>query len=105
MGSPVDRLEAAKAYMRVDGNEDDAVITALLDAAGQYLHNAGITRFTDCASLYDLVLHALTLHWYDHRANVITGTIVGEIPTGLRAAINQLKTFALVEGVIINGSV
>ena len=41
--------------------------------------------------IYVLAVKGLVLHWYDHRGDVITGTIVSEIPTGLRTIINQLK--------------
>ena len=81
-------LAAVKAYMRVDGEEDDAVIAALYAAAEQYLDNAGIRRSEDDGSLYDLCLWSLTLHYYDHRDAV--GAEAG-IPTGLRPILNQLK--------------
>lgn len=75
--------------MRVDGDDDDALITQLMDAARAYLRNAGIDEpDSGDNSLYITAVHSLTLHYYDHR------DAVGEeqsFPTGLRPIINQLK--------------
>ena len=82
-------LEACKNYMRVDGNDDDTLISSLMDAAKAYLRNAGIEEpDSEDSSLYTTAVHSLTLHYYDHR------DAVGEeksFPTGLRPVINQLK--------------
>lgn len=87
-----EKLSAVKAYMRVDGDEDDDVIAALYSAATEYLSNAGIEEPAETSELYNLALWALTLHYYDHRDAV--GTEAG-IPTGLRPIINQLKLIAI----------
>ena len=82
-------LEACKQYMRVDGDDDDALITTLMSAAKEYLRTAGIEEpDSEDSSLYTTAVHSLTLHYYDHR------DAVGEeqsFPTGLRPIINQLK--------------
>lgn len=82
-------LQACKNYMRVDGNDDDTLISSLMDAAKAYLRNAGIEEPDDGdSSLYITAVYSLTLHYYDHR------DAVGEeksFPTGLRPIINQLK--------------
>ena len=76
-------------FMRVDGNEDDELIGRLMGAARSYLSGAGIeVPESGDRSQYDLAVHSLTLHYYDHR------DAVGEeksFPTGLRPIINQLK--------------
>ena len=76
-------------FMRVDGNEDDELIGRLMGAALSYLSGAGIEApESGDRSQYDLAVHSLTLHYYDHR------DAVGEeksFPTGLRPIINQLK--------------
>ena len=82
-------LAACKLYMRVDGDDDDALITTLMSAAKEYLRNAGIEEpDSEEHSLYTIAVYSLTLHYYDHR------DAVGEeapLPTGLRPIINQLK--------------
>ena len=83
-----DRLAACKAYMRIDGDEEDTLITALLDAATGYLTGAGIYRTADNAARYDLAAQGLALYYYDHRDAVGTEA---EMPRGLRPLIAQLK--------------
>ena len=82
-------LEACKNYMRVDGSDDDVLISSLMAAAKEYLRNAGIEEPDGGdSSLYTTAVYSLTLHYYDHR------DAVGEeksFPTGLRPIINQLK--------------
>lgn len=87
--APAAALEACKTYMRVDGSDDDALITQLMGAAKEYLRTAGIEEsVSEDNNLYTTAVHSLTLHYYDHR------DAVGEeqsFPTGLRPIINQLK--------------
>lgn len=81
-------LEACKSYMRVDGDDDNALITSFMAAAKEYLANAGIIEPETPSPLYTLAVHSLTLHYYDHR-----DAVGGEapLPLGLRPIINQLK--------------
>lgn len=88
-----EELEAAKAYMRVDGDEDNAVVTQCVIAARAYLTGAGVSLpapDTQRRSLYDLVCHVLALEAYDRRVMTITGTIVANNPV-MRQMLNQLK--------------
>lgn len=85
------QVAACKAYMRVDGDEDNALIGQLCDAAAGYLAAAGAERGADNsaqAARYDLALWALTLHYYDHRDAVGTEAA---LPLGIRPIITQLK--------------
>ena len=86
-GAP-EKLAAAKLYMRIDGDSDDAVISALYEAAVLYLQNAGVEEPESDPALYNLAVWSLTLHYYDHRDAVGTEA---SFPTGLRPIINQLK--------------
>jgi len=81
-------LEACKAYMRVDGTDDDALIGVLMGAAKDYLAGAGIDEPETDSPLYTLAVQSLTLHYYDHR-DAVGGEAA--LPTGLRPIINQLK--------------
>ncbi|MGV2788104.1 phage gp6-like head-tail connector protein, partial [Clostridium perfringens] len=50
-------LEFLKSYLRIDGSEDDNVLTLLLGAAKEYLRNAGVAEpesGPDDGKLYDL---------------------------------------------------
>lgn len=85
------QIAACKAYMRVDGDEDNGLIGQLCDAAAEYLSAAGAERGEDGsarAARYDLALWALTLHYYDHRDAVGTEAA---LPLGIRPIITQLK--------------
>ena len=84
-----ERLAACKAYMKVDYDEDDALIAALLDAAGEYLAGAGCAR-ERAPALYDLVLHAMVLAMYDGRMDGAQTAAEG-VPARVRAMMNQLK--------------
>lgn len=86
------RLEACKRYMRVDGEDEDDVILALMSAAQTYLERAGITPERSPAAQYDLALWGLTLHYYDHREAVGNEAT---FPIGLRPVITQLKLTAV----------
>ena len=81
-------LRACLDYMRVDEDEDGRIEHEFIPAAKAYLAGAGISEPETADPLYALAVHALTLHYYDHR------DAVGEeapFPTGLRPIINQLK--------------
>lgn len=86
------QVAACKAYMRIDGDEDDKLIGQLCDAAAAYLATAGATRGMEDgsqrAAQYDLALWALTLHYYDHRDAV---GAEAPLPIGVRPIIHQLK--------------
>lgn len=81
-------LNECKTYMRVDGDDDNELISGMMAAAKEYLANAGISEPQEASSLYTMAVHSLTLHYYDHRDS--TGT-EAPIPLGLRPIINQLK--------------
>ena len=84
-------LEAVKAYMKAE-DEEDFLVQELMDAAAEYLAASGVHETEDNAGRYDLAVKGLCLHWYDNRGSVLTGTMVTDIPLGLRAVINQLKS-------------
>lgn len=88
MAASEENLLMTKRYMRIDGDEDDLIISALYDAAVLYLRNAGIEEPECESSLYDLAVWSLCLHYYDHRDAV---GAEASFPTGLRPIINQLK--------------
>lgn len=80
-------LNALKAYMRIDGTDDDEVVALCREAAVAYLANAGVEVNMKNA-LCKMAVWSLALHYYDHRDAVGTEA---PLPTGLRPIINQLK--------------
>ena len=85
------QLEAAKDYMRLDGTDDDVLITSLYLTAKQYLANAGVPEPEDVSldPQYTLLVHGLTLWYYDKRD--VTDGSQADMPAGLRQAITQRK--------------
>ncbi len=86
-------LEAAKRYMRVDGDDDDFVVEQCVRAARSYMTEAGVAlpeAGTTRRALYDIVCHAQALSLYDRRDPVVTGSAVNENPV-LRRLLVQLK--------------
>lgn len=85
-----ERLQAAKNYMRVDFPQDDALITALLCAADEYLFNAGVRR-DDEPQMYDLIAWDMTLRAYENRG----GENTAPMSLTARYMLNQLKLSAI----------
>lgn len=63
-------IDETKQYLRVDGNEDDVLIIALIDAAETYLTNATGNTFDDTNSLAKLFCWVLVTDWYENREYV-----------------------------------
>ena len=83
-------LETVKAYARIDGDEEDAMLEKLTNAAEEYLTNAGIDPGLSAPALYQLAVCGIVLHWYEQR-NIATGAAPTDFPVGIRLTINQLK--------------
>ncbi len=66
-----EELAAAKAYMRVEGEEDDALVVDTVLAARTYLAGAGVTlppAGSGKRALYDMACHCLALAYYERRS-------------------------------------
>jgi len=63
-------LEETKGYLRVDGTEDDVLITSLIDAAETYLQNATGNQFDSTNSLAKLFCWVLVTDWFENREHV-----------------------------------
>ena len=59
-------IDDVKLYLRVDGNDEDATISALIGAAKQFLAGAGVKEQPD-NPLWMLCRNALCLHYYEDR--------------------------------------
>ncbi len=83
--------EEIKLYLRIDGPEDDSLITALQMSAEEYLLNEGISKdYTK--ELYKLAIKLLVAHWYEYRAVVlISDNCMHKLPYSLDEIITQLK--------------
>ena len=79
-------LEEIKEYMKIDSNDEDILITSLIEAANNYLLNAGVKNFDN--SLYNLAIKMLVLHWYENRE--VVGN-AGKLAFTLDNIITQLQ--------------
>ena len=81
------RMVALKAYCRIDYDEDDVQLEALLSAADAYLQSAGCSR-ENHESLYDLIAQDIVLRQYDGRdddtAHAATSPMVRQMLTQLK---------------------
>jgi uncharacterized phage protein (predicted DNA packaging) len=78
-----------KLYLHIEGNDEDTFITALIEAAKEYLKNAGVT--VQSGTLYDLALKLLVSHWYENREVETIGKNISKISFSLDTIIAQLK--------------
>jgi len=60
-------LEETKQYLRIDNNEEDGLITTLIDAAETYLENATGNKFDETNHLAKLFCWVLVTDWYENR--------------------------------------
>ena len=59
-------LEKIKEYLKIDSNDEDVTVQALITSAELYLKNAGVLEDYQ-NELYDLAIKMLVLHWYENR--------------------------------------
>lgn len=87
-----EELQAAKAYMRVDDDNDDAVVTQCVIAARDYMIGAGISlppSGTPRRLSYDICAHRIALDDYDERLGTVHAK--AEESPAFRRRFNQLK--------------
>lgn len=87
-----EELVAAKAYMKVDGDDDDAVVTQCVIAARDYMTTAGVDlppSGTPRRASYDVCVHRMALDDYDERMG--TAHDRAEENPAFRRRLNQLK--------------
>lgn len=87
-----EELAAAKAYMRADGDEDDAVVTQCVIAARDYMTTAGVAlppSGTSRRASYDICAHRMALDDYDERRGIVHER--AEENPAFRRRLNQLK--------------
>lgn len=63
-------VEEAKKYLRVDGDEEDDLITSFVIAAEIYIKNATSKNVDVKSELAKLAARILIAHWYENREAV-----------------------------------
>lgn len=81
-------LEELKNYLRVDGSEDDAILTLLVSAADEYFADAGIPETAKTTSKYKLAVMLFVALNYENRDPAIE---MNKFSFSLESLILQLK--------------
>lgn len=81
-------LSEVKEYLRIDGNEDDVLISLLMEAAKEYLCNAGVTE--QGSALYKVAVMLYVTLQYENRD---PGQKIEKFNTAFQSIILQLKTY------------
>lgn len=82
-------LSQVKDYLRVDGNDEDILISAFITAAEEYVDGAGVKNKE--GKLYEVVVLMLVALFYEHRD---TATDKINIPPVINNLITQLAVRA-----------
>jgi uncharacterized phage protein (predicted DNA packaging) len=77
-------LDEAKNWLRIDFNEDDALLTTLIGAAEEYLQNATGIEYDNSNHLAKLFCMVLISDWYENRE------LIGKASEQVRPIINSI---------------
>lgn len=83
-------LEELKKYLSVDYDEDDELLSSLMEAAEEYLLNAGIKK-NYTKKLYTLAVKLLVKNWYDDEESISIGNKNDKAQFALNSILTQLK--------------
>lgn len=95
-------LPLIKAHLRIDGDDEDLLITAYLDAAVEYVQQhcdrrlVEVPESADQMALTKDVEQAILLlvgHWYANREEVVVGVSATQVPMGVQALLWTRKRF------------
>ena len=78
-------LEETKEYLRVDGDEEDNLITSLINTAEEYLKNSTGKTFDSTNNLARLFCLVLVVDWYENRT-----LGAGKVGEAIRPVINSM---------------
>ncbi|MEK5366780.1 head-tail connector protein [Bacillus sp. FSL R5-0654] len=77
-------------YLKVDTDQDVALLKTLITAAKGYIKN-GIGRYVEGNEQYALVTGMLVAHWYENRGVYESGVSGSSIPFTIRDQLTQLR--------------
>ena len=85
-------LETLKKYLRVDGSEDDEILTLLIDASKEYLTGSGVRESN--TALYKLAVMMHVALNYENRNPAIK---IESINFALQSIILQIKDWGVTD--------
>ncbi|KKD42558.1 head-tail connector protein [Bacillus sp. FSL L8-0167] len=77
-------------YLKIDTDQDDALLKTLITAAKEYIKN-GIGRYVEGNAQFELVVGMLVEHWYENRGMYESGVSGSNIPFTVHALLTQLR--------------
>ncbi|MFJ6204226.1 MULTISPECIES: head-tail connector protein [Bacillus] len=77
-------------YLKIDTDQDDALLKTLITAAKGYIKN-GIGRYVEGNAQYALVTGMLVAHWYENRGVYESGVSGSSLPFTIRDQLAQLR--------------
>lgn len=83
-----DLLGEVKAYLRLDGNEEDLLLTTIVAAAEAYLKGAGVVKTAPLDTRYKLATFMIASHWFENRDLIGSAD---ELPFTFTALLMQLR--------------
>lgn len=95
-------LLLVKAHLRIDGDEEDLLITGYVDAAVEHVQQHCDRRIVEVPegpeqmALTKDVEQAILLlvgHWYANREEVVVGVSATQVPMGVQALLWTRKRF------------
>lgn len=89
-------LEEVKEYLRIDGAEEDQLLSSLISIAQEDLSDSGIKNQE--TERYGLAIKLLVANHYDERRAQVVGTITSNLNYSLERIILQLKAAELPKG-------
>ncbi|PRX39517.1 putative phage protein (predicted DNA packaging) [Planifilum fimeticola] len=86
-------LDELKKYLRIDGSEDDDILTLLVEGAKEYLANAGVPESN--SNLYKLAVMLYCALHYENRDPAVR---IDRFNFALESIILQLKDYSAPDG-------
>ena len=66
-------LDDVKLYIRVDSNDEDALIQYLMDAAQGYLQRMTGKIYVPTDPVWNMAIKYICSHWYENRDDTVVG--------------------------------
>ncbi|WP_112312256.1 head-tail connector protein [Pseudogemmobacter bohemicus] len=84
-------ISDVKRHMRVEFNDEDDAITALIGAATEYVSGVtGVLNDADSPKSYDLACMLLIAHWFANREAVVAGQMI-KVPYGFEMLFQSIR--------------
>ncbi|MFS0820763.1 head-tail connector protein [Bacillus sp. 1P02SD] len=84
------QLQETKNWLRIDGSEEDALISLLIDAAEEYLKNATGRKFDSKNNQARLFCLVLVTDWYENR-DLIGAKVSEKVRFSIQSMMVQLQ--------------